>query len=921
VKFLASRRGVVALFLALGLVPLALLAYVAVTSSTRALDRRVKAGLSASATIGARYIDEQLRGLAEVDGAFAGRPVLIRALSQQGRYDQNVIRQTLRQLSRVRPGIGTAFLADPSGKLIDVVPPTPEIVGKNFSYRDWYQGVTRTGRPYVSEAYMSLAKGHPLVVAVAAPVRSNRSRLGILVVAYRLDTIRRFAQEFARDRNETLQVTDQGGVLLTGPPDLGLRPLRDPRVAAALAGRAGISETEVGHEETVSAYAPVPRLGWTVTTQIPARTALADVRSLRWRVLSISLLLGLVFIAGVLLLDRVLRQRQRAEEETRRALDEVAREASINRAVLDATDEGILLVDRDGNVLVTNSALDRMRTEAFGMPAGGNVFADSTEVARRLKESAGFEALIGEIAADADRTANAEIELADSGRSFAFSTAPVRDGGGKLVGRIFSVRETTEARRVDQLKSELVATVSHELRTPLTGILGFAELLSNPALSEETRARYVDTIVNEARRLTGLVNDFLDLQRIEVGHFALRLELFEAGDVLRQQADLYSGQSSAHSVELSLPDEPIAVLGEQDRIAQVVGNLLSNAIKYSPDGGKVQVATRVGGGVARFEVRDDGLGIPAAQHQDVFKKFFRADSSNTRRIGGTGLGLALCREIVEAHGGRIGFESEEGKGSTFWFELPSASTAGNGDARKPRVLVVEDDVDAAALLVGYLSGYQVDTAVSGEEALEVAFANPPDLVCLDLGLFGSVDGWEVLSRLKADERTAAVPVVLCSASSNRKRAAALGAADFLTKPFSRELLHEAIRRVLPRGRGSVLVVDDDQAVRHLVAQTLGADGLELYEAADGEEALALAAEQRPDAIVLDLNMPGLDGLEVLERLQGDPELRDVPVVVLTAKTLGPEERERLQRRAVSLLEKTDYSAQELRRLVGQALGE
>jgi CheY-like chemotaxis protein len=215
----------------------------------------------------------------------------------------------------------------------------------------------------------------------------------------------------------------------------------------------------------------------------------------------------------------------------------------------------------------------------------------------------------------------------------------------------------------------------------------------------------------------------------------------------------------------------------------------------------------------------------------------------------------------------------------------------------------------------------VEVTATGEGALLSVAEDAPALICLDMTLPGELDGWAVLARLKEDEATAAIPVVICTAGNGRSEAGALGAADFLSKPFSSGQLRATVARLLPDGRGSVLVVDDEESVRSLVIETLSEDGIELREAADGDEALAKVAARRPDAIVLDLILPTVDGFAVLDRLQSDPSTRSIPVVVLTARRLTPAERTTLKRGAVALLEKNDYSGDELRALVARALGQ
>ncbi len=229
--------------------------------------------------------------------------------------------------------------------------------------------------------------------------------------------------------------------------------------------------------------------------------------------------------------------------------------------------------------------------------------------------------------------------------------------------------QNRQLRDSERLKSDLVNTVSHELRTPLSGVLGFTKLLLTREFDTETRRHYLGIVDAQARRLSQLIDDFLDVRTIEEGRFERAREVVDLGVLLRDEATLYSLQSEKHELALDLPETPLPVLGNADRLRQVIGNLLSNAIKYSPQGGRVKVTAGVHGDAIRVEVQDEGIGIPAEQQARIFTKFFRADAAASG-ITGTGLGLAVSRDIIESHGGQIGFFSTEGEGTTFFVELP-----------------------------------------------------------------------------------------------------------------------------------------------------------------------------------------------------------------------------------------------------------
>ena len=488
-------------------------------------------------------------------------------------------------------------------------------------------------------------------------------------------------------------------------------------------------------------------------------------------------------------------------------------------------------------------------------------------------------------------------------------------------------------------KSEFLASMSHELRTPLNAVIGFSDVLLEQMFGElnERQDAYVRDIRDSGRHLLELINEILDLSRIEAGRMDLEVAPLSLPELMEHGFAMVREQATQHRITLSLDVAPeVGVIwGDELKLKQVVLNLLTNAVKFTPDGGSVDALATVVGSEARVTVRDTGIGIAEDEQERIFEAFQRGGRSPQASAEGTGLGLTLSKRIVELHGGELWMTSHPGSGSTFGFTVPvrgpsahpHVTTVGEGSeeafegesaAMPETVLLIEDDRHSAELLAVYLegAGYRTALARDGVEGLELARRLRPCAVVLDIVL-PRLDGWDLLARLKADPATAACPVVIVSMLDQRGKGFALGAADYLVKPVDRDEMLEALARCLPRGmeRRTVLVIDDDARDRRLIADTLEPEGYSVLSAESGEEGIELVRRDRPSVVLLDLLMPGLDGFAVVERLRADPSTADVPIVVLTAKDLRRADRERLAGRISYLAEKSAVGRGELVELV------
>jgi len=494
-------------------------------------------------------------------------------------------------------------------------------------------------------------------------------------------------------------------------------------------------------------------------------------------------------------------------------------------------------------------------------------------------------------------------------------------------------------READRLKSQFLANMSHELRTPMNSIIGFSEILVE-RLEHRVETKHLGFLKHihaSGQHLLGIINDILDLSKIEAGKMEIYPEFFSIGPVVESVCAVMRGMAkNTPRFVIDLPPDLPQIETDLAKFKQVLFNLLSNAVKFSPAGAPVTVTAKFDEGSIAISVRDEGIGIDSAHHSVIFEEFRQVDGTARREFGGTGLGLALVKRFVELQGGRVFIDSVVGKGSTFSFILPVRSRAAvisrmpeaaPPGPRPDRVLVVEDDANAYDLIAAALgsAGYLSIRARHGDEAVRIAREFRPAAVTLDLVLPGA-DGWEVLKRLKNDDVTREIPVVIISMIDNRDLGLALGADDYFVKPVDRDRLLDRVRTITARGNNGakprLLVIDDDIAVHTLLSEELGSLGFSLVPAYSGEEGLRVARDSSPDVIILDLMMPGLTGFDVAESLKEDPRTANIPILVLTSKEISSEDRELLHAKVSSFVQKgnsaRDHLLREIKRVTGNA---
>ncbi len=687
-------------------------------------------------------------------------------------------------------------------------------------------------------------------------------------------------------------------------------------------------------------------------------------------------------IIGYLLIGTDNSARQQIEAE-RKKLDQRLRDQHFyTRSLIESNIDALMTTDPRGIITDVNKQMEALtgctRDELIGAPFK-NYFTDPS----RAEE--GIRRVLGE-----GKVTNFELTARSRDGKVtvvSYNATTFYDRERSLQGVFAAARDVTDLKRFEEalqlknvelveasrMKSEFLANMSHELRTPLNAIIGFSELLGDGLMGELTPQQrgFILDIFGSGKHLLSLINDILDLSKIEAGKMTLDLEAVTLPPLFANSFSILREKAAARNIRLDLQaDADIGpIQADARKLKQILYNLLSNAVKFSHEGGHVtlrarrvprrEVGVHSGGWAARtfpladtpaqefleMSVSDTGIGISDSGLARLFLPFSQIDSGLARKFEGTGLGLAMVKLLVELHGGVVAVESAAGKGSRFTVWLPVRAAIAHPPVSNkspavdvvavaegvPIALVVEDDLKSAELIRVQLEaeGFTVLHATSAEAALTLALEHPPSLITLDI-MLPNMDGWEFLTNIKQMPDLRRVPVVIISIVADRNKGFSLGAAAVMQKPISRQELNDSLvdLGLFPRVHGTalkILVVDDDpKAVELMAVRSMSLAGTVLR-AYGGEEAIATARRELPDVILLDLMMPDVNGFDVVHALNQQPDTAKIPILVITAKQVTPEDRERLNGYVSIILEKADFDthrfAAEIRRAMsGRRMG-
>lgn len=582
------------------------------------------------------------------------------------------------------------------------------------------------------------------------------------------------------------------------------------------------------------------------------------------------------------------------------------------------------LQQSEENLKAANLALERINEE----------LVTKTELLQQSEE---------ELQSQQDELKNSNAELEEKAQLLTEKNQAVEEARKAIATQV------RELELANKYKSEFLANMSHELRTPLNSILVLAEVLrdNKPGSLTKDQVKYANVIVNAGNDLLTLINDILDLSKIESGKLEIQNETVAIAEILRDVSALFDEIAAKKKMKFNIAVDkrlPGQLFTDKVRVEQVLKNLLSNAFKFTPDGGSVSINVVPGemGEEVSFRVTDTGIGIAADKQKLIFAAFQQADGSTSRKYGGTGLGLPISQELAALLGGNITLTSETGKGSTFTLSIPYKAgevlqprketihevvaeldghtteppkQAIKHDNHEPLIIIVEDDKNFAGILEDYAAnhGYESMVLNDGTNAVETIREHRPDAVILDIMLPGK-DGWQILKELKKNDETADIPVHLMSASeATLTPPRNEGAISFIKKPTDNFTLEKLFSGIAQNGTAvkHVLLIEDNEDESHGMQELMKSRGIDVDQAFDGRSALALLGKNKYQCAILDLHLPDISGLDLLDKIRTDKRFKNLPIIINTAADLDKDSFTRLMQYANAMIMKSDHSPNRL----------